>query len=171
MNQDIFKKLFCSHVRPHLEYAIQFWAPYLRKDINQIESVQRRATKYLPGFHNLSYKERLTKLDLPTFAYRRLRGSVIEVYKILNVYDKDVTPKMKIINTSTRGHNQTLDIKRANKHHPQHHSFSHRVINPWNSLPSEVVNRPNLNTFKNRLDKHWSTLQLKYDHESRDFET
>ena len=171
MNEDIFKKLFCSHVRPHLEYAIQFWAPYLRKNINQIEKVQRRATKYLPGYQNLSYKERLTSLELPTLAYRRLCGSMIEVYKILNVYDEDVIPKLNIRNTSTRGHGQKLFIKAAKKHHPKHHSFSHRVTNPWNSLPPEVVDSPNLNIFKNRLDKHWSTLQLKYDHEARDFET
>ena len=45
MNSYIFKKLFCAHVRSHLEYAVQFWSPYLRKDINLVESVQRRATK------------------------------------------------------------------------------------------------------------------------------
>ena len=97
MNTDIFKKLFTAHVRPHLEYSIQFWAPYLRKNIDQIEAVQRRATKFIPGFKNLSYKTRLETLNLPTLAYRRLRGSMIEVYKILNVYDSEITPKLNII--------------------------------------------------------------------------
>ena len=96
MNSDIFKKLFCAHIRPHIEYAVQFWAPYLRKSINQIESVQRRATKNIPGFQNHSYKERLHLLDIPTLAYRRLRGSMIEVYKMINVYDPEVTPPLDI---------------------------------------------------------------------------
>ena len=170
MNPDIFKKLFCAHVRPHVEYAIQFWSPYLRKNIDQIESVQRRATKRIPGFSDLSYKERLLKLDLPTLSYRRLRGSMIEVYKILNVYDKEVTPQFHIKQSATRGHNQRIYVKTAKKHHPQHHSFHHRVANPWNSLPCEVINSPNLNTFKNRLDKHWKHLPIKYDHQARDFE-
>ena len=61
MNKDIFKKLFSAHVRSHLEYAVQFWSPYLRKNINQIESVQRRATKYIPGLRDLSYSRRLKK--------------------------------------------------------------------------------------------------------------
>ena len=171
MNSDIFKKLFCAHIRPHIEYAVQFWAPYLRKSINQIESVQRRATKNIPGFQNHSYKERLQLLDLPTLAYRRLRGSMIEVYKMINVYDPEVTPPLDIRSYRTRGHNQRLYVKPANKLHPKHHSFQHRVVNPWNSLPSDVVNSPNLDTFKNRLDKHWKNLKLKFDHESRDFES
>ena len=170
MNQDIFKKLFCSHVRPHVEYAVQFWSPYLRKHINQVEQVQRRATKSIPGFRNLSYKERLIKLDLPTLSYRRLRGSMIEVFKILNVYDKEVTPQFHIKQSATRGHDQKIYVKTAKKHHPQHHSFHHRVANPWNSLPNEVIHSPNLNTFKNRLDNHWKNLPLKYDHQARDFE-
>ena len=170
MDQHIFKKLFCAQVRSHLEYAIQFWAPYLRKDINKVESVQRRATKYIPGFKELSYQERLKQLELPTLAYRRLRGSMIEVFKIHNTYDEEVTQKFTTRQTSTRGHDFKLFTTTSKRTHPQHHSFHHRVINPWNSLPAAVVNSPTLNTFKNRLDKHWAGLPLKYDHTARDFD-
>ena len=170
MNKNIFKKLFSAHVRSHLEYAVQFWCPYLRKHINQVESVQRRATKYIPGLKDLSYKERLIELDMPTLAYRRLRGSMIETYKLLNIYDKDVTAELQTRETSTRGHNQKIFVKAARKHHPKHHSFHQRIANPWNSLPADVVNSPTLNTFKNRLDRHWSNLPLKFDHEARDFQ-
>ena len=171
MNEDIFRKLFCAHVRPHLEYAVQFWSPYLRKNINQIEAVQRRATKCIPGYKHLSYDDRLKKLKLPTLAYRRLRGSMIEVYKILNVYDEDVIPHLNIRASTTRGHDQRIYVDTAKKLHPKHHSFHLRIANPWNSLPSEVVSSPNLNTFKNRLDKHWSNLNLKYNYQAQDFET
>ena len=170
MNPYIFKKLFCAQVRSHLEYAIQFWAPYLRKDINKIESVQRRATKYIPGFKNLSYPDRLKKLDLPTLAYRRLRGSMIEVYKMFHSYDEDVTHKFTTKQTTTRGHSFKIFGKTSNRNHPKHHSFHQRVINPWNSLPAAVVNSQTLNTFKNQLDKHWSGLPLKFDHNARDFD-
>jgi hypothetical protein len=38
---------------------------------------------------NLSYPERLKKLGLPTLAYRRIRGDMIEVYKIIKgCYDR-----------------------------------------------------------------------------------
>jgi plasmid maintenance system killer protein len=53
------------------------------KHIDMIENVQKRATKQIPGMKNLSYEERLRKLELPTLSYRRLRGDMIEVYKII----------------------------------------------------------------------------------------
>ena len=43
-----------------------------------LENVQRRATKKIPGFKNMSYEDRLQKLKLPTLAYRRKRGDMIE---------------------------------------------------------------------------------------------
>jgi hypothetical protein len=46
--------------------------------------VQKRATKQIPGFNNLSCHERLKKLKLPTMAYRRIRDDMIETYKIIN---------------------------------------------------------------------------------------
>ena len=81
LDKDVFKILFISIVRPHLEYEAPIWNPYTKKLINQIENVQLRATKLIPGMHNLSYRERLEKLELPTLQYRRYRGDMIEVFK------------------------------------------------------------------------------------------
>ena len=46
------------------------------------------------------------------------------------------------------------------------YSFSMRITNVWNSLPFSVVTAPSVNSFKNRLDKHWALLELKYDWEA-----
>ena len=59
----IFEMLFTAIVRPHLEYANAVWSPSLKKHIQAIENVQRRATKYIPGLSNLSYPERLKKIQ------------------------------------------------------------------------------------------------------------
>ena len=65
-------------VRPILEYANSVWAPYLKKDIHAIESIQRHFTKKVTGLKGLNYRERLTRLKLPSLSYRRLRGDLIE---------------------------------------------------------------------------------------------
>jgi hypothetical protein len=69
MDNNSFKLLYTALVIPHLEYANQVWCPHLAKYKDEIENVQRRATKQLPGMSNLSYPERLQKLKLPTLAY------------------------------------------------------------------------------------------------------
>ena len=48
-SKNVIIKLYKSLVRPRLEYCIQAWSPYLRKDIERMERVQRRATKLISG--------------------------------------------------------------------------------------------------------------------------
>ena len=78
LDGELFKKLFTSFVRPHLEYAQAVWHPYLLKHKRMIENVQIRATKLVDGLKDLSYEERLQKLGLPTLDFRRERGDMIE---------------------------------------------------------------------------------------------
>ena len=79
--------LYKAIVRPHLEYCIQAWRPYRKKDIDTLERIQRRATKMIPELRDLSYEERLKECGLTTLETRRLRGDQIEVFKILNGYE------------------------------------------------------------------------------------
>ena len=105
----------------------------------------------------MSYNSRLQHLKLPTLAYRRrLRGDMIEVWKMKNVYDEEIIPTLlKPPQDRTRGHSQKLYCSKSKRSHPKQHSLSQRVVKPWNSLPEKVINSPTLNTFKNRIDKHW----------------
>ena len=78
-------------VRPYLEYANSVWCPQ-KRDITEIEKVQKRATKLTISFKNMSYTDRLSRLKLSTLIYRRLRGDMIEVFKIAHdLYDPDVS--------------------------------------------------------------------------------
>jgi len=44
---DTRKLLYCSIVRPQLEYACELWSPYTSKDKLLLANVQRRATKFI----------------------------------------------------------------------------------------------------------------------------
>ena len=78
-----FIMLYKAMVRPHVEYTNSIWPPY-KKDIEAIEKVQKTATKLIISLKELPYKKRLLQLNLHTLKYRRLRGDMIEVYKIIH---------------------------------------------------------------------------------------
>ena len=106
-----FLLLYKSMIRSHLEYAKTVWSPFRAKLIEEVEKVQKRATKILPGLRQLSYTRRLQKLQLPTLVYRRARGDMTEVLKIVHgYYDPECVPYLQPSSycNYTRGHNKKL---------------------------------------------------------------
>ena len=83
---DTFKRIFVAFVRPHLEYGEAVWSPHLIRNITALENVQIRATKLVDGLANLTYPERLKRLELPSLVFRRRRGDLIEMYKHFHTY-------------------------------------------------------------------------------------
>ena len=164
LDRNSFLLLYKAMVRPIIEYGIPAWTPLYLKEVDEIEAVQRRATKIIPGFSDLSYEERLRSLELPTLAYRRLRGDMIYVYKFMTgaiKTDHTLFTRAKV--TSTRGHSFKLIKQRVNSRQRQTF-FTQRVVTNWNSLPHDVVNSPSLNCFKSRLDVHWNSFPGLYDY-------
>ena len=49
--------------------------------------------------------------------------------------------------------------------------FTDRVVPVWNSLPNKVVMADNINIFKNRLDKFWSSYDFVYLFRAQPLET
>ena len=145
--------LYKAIVRPNFEYCIQARRPYRKKDIDKLERIQRRATKMIPEFRDLSYESRLLKCGLTTLEARRLRGDQIEVFKIVNGYE-DVDRNMFFMAGSrTRGHEAAL-VKEQCRLDMRKYSFSQRVIHEWNKLPNYCVNASSVNMFKNRFDRY-----------------
>ena len=147
LDEKTFISLYKSLVRSQLEYATSVWFPYKKGLINEIESIQKRATKLISNLQNLTYIERSKHWKLPTLVYRRFRGDTIETFKILtNKYDKSVTPKLDLIDTN-RTRNNKLKFKGAN-HDFRKYSFSVGVTKMWNSLNNTVVSSKDTKWFK-----------------------
>ena len=102
-----------------------------------------------------SYEERLMDLRLFSLERRRLRGDLIETYKMVRGLDRvdseSLFPRMEM--ASTRGHSFKL---RGNRYRTEVRGmfFTQRVVRPWNALPASVVNSPTLWAFKRLLDKY-----------------
>ena len=135
--KELIIQLYKIIVRPHLEYCIQAWRPYRKNDIDILERIQRRATKMIPKFRNISYKMRLKECSLTTLETRRLRGDQIEVFKILNGYeniDRNIFFSVKE-ERRTREHGVTLAKKQC-RLDIRKLSFSQRTVNELEQIIS-----------------------------------
>ena len=147
-----------------IEYGNCVWSPSFQYHIKDIENVQRRATKLLPGMCNMEYEDRLKRLNLPSLAFRQIRGDMIEAFKYCHsFYDVEKKPFTLMRefnqNTTTRDHGFKIRKEKC-KSNIRANFFGNRIVNLWNSLPANIVNSPCTNTFKNRLDKHWMQYQF-----------
>ena len=167
LDADVFMNLYLVMVRPLLEYCVQAWSPHRRRDISLIEGVQRRATKLVPGLKDLSYEQRLVRLNLTTLEERRTRGDMIQAYKMIT-RKEDINPDKFFKMRSQKGnpnvgHRRRIFKKRINsKLNVRKYFFSQRVVGGitprgialgWNMLPARAVRAGTTSTFKKNLDK------------------
>lgn len=164
INEIVFLHLYKALVRPHLEYGQIVWSPRYIRQSKKIENIQRRATKLVPNIRHLPYKERLRRLDLPSLKYRRIRGDMINVYKILNENNCESNKllSLNVSNYNTRGHDKKLKKGRY-KSNIRKFSFALRVTNIWNSLSNSTTNASSINDFKKLLDEDLIHLKFEFD--------
>ena len=101
-------------------------------------------------------------------AYRRARGDMIKIFKIVaQIYDNKTTDNVlsfrEKMNISLRGYEFTLEHKRLSCP-ARIFFFVNRIVNNWNSLPNHVVNAGSLNIFKNSLHRLWAKQDLLYNY-------
>ena len=150
----LWRALYLCYVRPHLEFAVQAWSPHLLGDIAKLEQVQHRATKTITDLKNLDYTDRLAALNLTTLEQRRVRGDLIEQYKIghgdeiVNFLEK---PKLAGGNGITRGHTRRLEAEQVSNCEERFWFFKNRVVAGWNKLPQSAVEAQSVNAFKDEL--------------------
>ena len=94
---------------------------------------------------------------------------MIETYKIIKgVYDNQSTSILILWSNVAqrnrgRGYNMRLYLQRSLMCLRQN-VFSIRIVKILNSLTEQVINSPNVNTFKSRLEKHWKNQEILYNY-------
>lgn len=144
-----------SLIKPILEYACVVWAPYTDKDISLIESVQRRAARFV--FNNYSsyssVSEMIQRLNWKPLAHCRNQLKAITIFKIIHNFI-DIPADIHLIPVSsghyTRGHQMRFQqpMTRINSYL---HSFFPSSIKIWNSLSDDIISCTTLEQFKQKL--------------------
>jgi len=136
LDEEDFLLIYKTYIRPHMEYCVQAWSPHLAKDIQTLDKIQRASTKLVSSLKKLSYETRLDKLGLLTIEKRRIKGDLIETYKMINGMENvKMNQFFEFSNTgyNLRGHDKKLVINRS-RLNTRKFFFSNRVAHHWNNL-------------------------------------
>jgi len=168
-SSEMITKLYTTYVRPIIESSVQVWNPWLRRDIDHIEKVQRRATKLVSGIGSKPYNERLKICKLTTLEERRTRGDLLESFKIMNnftnVEKSDFFEFAKNRHQmNTRGAAEDLLVPQMTKLDIRKYFFSNRIVQAWNDLPLEIRMAPSVNGFKNNYDDYTHNANDRTNH-------
>ena len=140
----MFLLLYKSLIQPLLEYGNTVWHPCYKQDSQELEKVQRRATKLVKNLRDMAYPARLRALDLtPTH--------MLQMYRIITGVDNlDRNNFVKMDpGVRTRGHRFKILKVRA-KTREKRSTLGYRAVN-------YVVEAENL------IEKDWHLKEFKYD--------
>jgi hypothetical protein len=159
-NRQTFIQLYKQYVRPHLEFAVQVWSPWSNHDVNLLENVQKRAVRMVSGLISTTYEGRLSELNLMSLEKRRLKYDMVQTFKIIRGFDKvDYRVWFTLVGDSqerrTRGTQDPLNIVKPRcRSDIRQHFFSHRVVDFWNRLPSDIKSARSVSVFKNMINEY-----------------
>lgn len=135
------RTLYCSLVRSNLEYCSEVWSPYSRKNIDKLEGVQRRATKFILKTKD-SYAARLEKLNLLSLEDRGVLIDVTFFFKALKGFvDIDVSPFVDFsssLDYYSFRHDRLMLKKKYTRTNSLKYSYFHRIADSWNMLPVDI---------------------------------
>lgn len=163
-----FVRLYHWYIRPHLEYFVQAWSPWLQQDIDFPENFQRRALNSVSGLTG-SDEEKLQQRKMYSLKDLRNRWDMIKKYKTLHQIE-DVDPS-KFFSMSSTNHTyaarQAVNVSEdgfttsrtwallrgQSRLELRANFFTHLVVNTWNLLPNSIQNSKSVNAFENKYDQ------------------
>ncbi len=151
---NVKKQLYLTLVKSLISYCCQLYRPFLVRDIQSIERIQRRATKYILSDFTIDYKTRLSSLSmLPLMYWLDLQDLVFMVKCLKDPRDTiNIFRHISYVNSSTRGSSAGKLTHRYTRLSSTRHFYFHRVVKLWNSIPHELLDlQLTTSTIKSRL--------------------
>ena len=140
LNKDALKLLYVSLVRSNLGYASQLWAPESSTLMIEVENIQRRATRFICKNSELSYKERLLKLNLLPINYWLEYLDIVFFFKgkagLISLNLDDLVEFCS--GRSRRGSSGLLLKNNFARTSPFRDSYFARISNLWNAIPEYI---------------------------------
>ena len=165
--------------RSVLDYGSIIWNPYLTRDVQKLERVQRQAARFITGdYHSLeegSVTQMLETLKLETLKRRSSSCRLVFLFKVVeglvpaispDEFLKSQKPKRKIkpkqfgYKSANVGENHSVNNDRGFiieqcKSEQLKNSFFIKTIIEWNHLKAAVVHAETVEGFKTLLNQRY----------------
>ena len=160
-NKSVLLPVYKSHVRSILEFGSILWHPYRICLSQLVENVQRRFSRLFPHLRHVSYRNRLSDLNLHSLHARRLRYELIFIYKILNGL-VDIDPSAFFVyssSSSLRRHSLKLIPPSSSKDY-RRYFFTVDSVFHWNRMSDSEVQVSSVSQFKKSVISYFSRCDI-----------
>jgi hypothetical protein len=163
------RQLYLTMVRSKLDYCSTVWAGLSKANCIKVEKVQRSATRYILGFPDLNYKERLSELNLLPLTYRLTMLDINLFYKIfhaesvlnINNYVTLTCNNLRTTRSSMLETDLCIPFCKTTSHSRM---YFNRIVKYWNLLPTNLRSTTDISVFKRLLLNYFKSLfNLQYD--------
>ena len=172
--KSVFGKLFKTFVRPIVEYAVAAWSPWTEGDCEVLEKVQRRCVRMMSDVRGETYEEKLKDAGLMLLKERRMRGDMIETFKVLKRFTRvEKGEWFSFVGESQRSTRQNSEVREGAVERREEvlageryrleirkNFFNVRVTKMWNGLPDNVKKASTVNGFKSQIDAYLKNNRL-----------
>ena len=159
------RKLYFSLIHSRLLYCSPLWRPHLLVDIKSLESVQRRATKFIVNNPNMDYRARLIHLNmLPLMMQYEIADIMFLIKSMNNTSDRfNIKNFISFCISVTRSSSYLKLRHTVSKRNIQSHFYFNRIPRLWNSLPLLDISL-STTTIRAKLRKYlWNHFLTNFD--------
>ena len=138
-----------------MDYNCLVWNPYLSKDIQALESVQKFALRMTSCDWSASYTTLCNKFDIPSLANRRKYFILTYCFKYINSCAYTTRNLFTCKTRINPRHDHPFALERFRvRTTSRFNFFTYSSVVEWNALPNHVVSARTVQQFKNNLKRH-----------------